>query len=246
MEKGRKFAVFDIDGTLIRWQMFHAIFEHLAAGGHIEPSAQQKVAIARNAWRARSEEESFMAYEEELVTALINLLPGITVEAYEASVRAAFEDQKDRVYRYTRNLISELKDQGYCLFAISGSTREIVALLADYYGFDDFAASELAQKNRRFTGEVVSMRSHLKPRELSRLVKKHGLVQEGSIGIGDSEGDIAMLEMVERPIAFNPSKQLFLHAQEKGWEVVVERKNMIYEFEPADGHYRLAHTNTGG
>lgn len=239
----RKFAVFDIDGTLIRWQMFHAIFEHLAADGHIKPDAQQKVLAARQAWRARSEEESFMAYEEELVAALFALLPSITIEAYEASVRAAFEDQKDKVYRYTRNLISELKSQGYCLLAISGSMREIVALLADYYGFDDFAATELVRHEGRFTGEVVSMHSHLKPQELSRLIDKHGLLRKGSIGIGDSEGDIAMLGMVEQPVAFNPSKKLFRHAQENGWKVIIERKNMIYQFESEDGHYQLTHTS---
>ena len=31
-----KFAVFDIDGTLIRWQLYHAIADELAKSGHID------------------------------------------------------------------------------------------------------------------------------------------------------------------------------------------------------------------
>jgi len=82
-----------------------------------------------------------------------------------------------------------------------------------------------------------------KPELLKQLVAKHGLTFTDSIGMGDSEGDISMLEMTEHPLAFNPSKILFQQAQKQGWKVVIERKNMIYELEPADGHYRLAHTN---
>ena len=37
MTKGRPFAVFDIDGTLIRWQLYHSIADTLARLGHIEP-----------------------------------------------------------------------------------------------------------------------------------------------------------------------------------------------------------------
>jgi phosphoserine phosphatase len=38
-----------------------------------------------------------------------------------------------------------------------------------------------------------------------------------------------MLELVERPIAFNPNKKLCAHAKKKGWEIVVERKDVIYK-----------------
>ncbi|MDB5164640.1 MAG: family hydrolase, partial [Candidatus Saccharibacteria bacterium] len=44
---------------------------------------------------------------------------------------------------------------------------------------------------------------------------------------------------VEQPIAFNPSKDLFEHAQKEGWNVVLERKNMVYRLEPQDGRYQL-------
>jgi phosphoserine phosphatase len=73
-------------------------------------------------------------------------------------------------------------------------------------------------------------------------VEKYGATFAGSIAIGDSESDIAMLELVERPIAFNPSKGLFKEAQKQGWPVVLERKNMIYELENRGNEYVLAET----
>ena len=51
---------------------------------------------------------------------------------------------------------------------------------------------------------------------------------KGSIGVGDTESDVAFLKLVERPICFNPNKKLYDYAKRKGWEVVVERKDMIY------------------
>jgi phosphoserine phosphatase len=52
-----------------------------------------------------------------------------------------------------------------------------------------------------------------------------------------------MLGMVEHPVAFNPSQKLFREAERRGWKIVIERKNMIYELEKAGAGYRLARTN---
>jgi len=64
---------------------------------------------------------------------------------------------------------------------------------------------------------------------LKRAVEREGLTLEGSIGVGDTEGDIPFLEMVETPICFNPNALLYRHAKRLGWQVVVERKDVIYK-----------------
>ena len=38
-----------------------------------------------------------------------------------------------------------------------------------------------------------------------------------------------MLELVERPICFNPSRELYKAAKRLGWKVVVERKDVVYD-----------------
>jgi len=67
-----------------------------------------------------------------------------------------------------------------------------------------------------------------KARVLQRAIEKEGLTLSGSVGVGDSEIDIAFLKMVEKPICFNPNSKLYQHAKLAKWKIVVERKDMVY------------------
>jgi len=82
----------------------------------------------------------------------------------------------------------------------------------------------------RFTG--VCTDEHLiqnKANILKRIFERHPeLSSEHSIAVGDTPGDIPLLEAVSRPICFNPNKLLYTHAKRMDWEVVVERKDVIY------------------
>lgn len=234
----KPFAVFDIDGTVIRWQLFHAIVDALGKHGHLPSETMQHIQAARQQWKIRTHEESFSEYEHRLVDYFTNILKGLDVAAYTQASQSVFEAHKDQVYRYTRGLISKLKSQGYVMLAISGSPTEAVKLFADYYGFDDFAASQYKNDGKTYSGKVIPVVGR-KDAALKELVQKHGLDFAGSIGVGDSEGDIAMLELVERPIAFNPSKKLVAHAKSQGWDIIVERKNVVYELSEQQGLYVL-------
>ncbi|HET7320759.1 MAG TPA: HAD family phosphatase [Candidatus Saccharimonadales bacterium] len=235
----KKFAVFDIDGTLIRWQLYHAVADELARRGHFGTIEYQAVKDARMTWKKREGEESFKAYERALVNLVDQAMIGLAVSDLQSACDKVISEYKDQVYTYTRDLIRNLKDEGYLLFTISASQSEIVKMLADYYGFDDFGGSEYEVKNGTFTGNKEVLKSERKPEYLKLLVEKHGATYEDSVGVGDSESDIPMLEAVERPVAFNPTKLLYDHARENGWKIVVERKNVIYELQPEDGSYRL-------
>lgn len=238
----RRFAVFDIDGTLIRWQLYHAVADALAKEGHIKPETYQAIREARMLWKRRSGESSFKGYERQLILMYEEVLRTLSLEQMEKAVDAVFDEYRDQVYTYTRKLIEKLKAKNYFLLAISGSQTEAVAKIADYYGFGDYVGTVYEYKAGSFTGHktVGSLRKDL---TLKRLVKKHSLDFEGSLAVGDSASDISMLELVEEAIAFNPEKELFEHAKDKGWKVIVERKNMVYEFKSSKGKYYLAETN---
>ncbi|MDO8591434.1 MAG: HAD family phosphatase [bacterium] len=238
----KRFAVFDIDGTLIRWQLYHAIADELAKNGHIDAQTHQKIKDARMVWKKRTHEEAFGTYQTELVIAYEKLLLDLSVKSFNEAVQAVFDEYKDQVYVYTRELIKKLKKDGYLLFAISGSQMEIVSKIAKYYGFDDWVGTVYAHEKDKFTGAVTI---HLGGKHLilQELIEKHSASSKGSIAVGDGASDISMLEMVEKPIAFNPEKKLFDYAKNKGWKIVVERKNMVYELKKKDGKYLLAETN---
>jgi len=238
MNKPAPFAAFDIDGTIIRWQLFHAIGDAMAKQEIISTDDYQQVRDARMKWKTRSFDDAFHDYEQVLINVFDKGLKGMPIEEFDALVDGVFEIYHEQVYTYTRDLITQLKQQGYILFAVSGSPHMIVQKFAERYGFDDYAATKYLSENGTYTAEKdisLGKKSEL----LKNLISKHNASYTQSMAIGDTEGDIAMLEMVEQPIAFNPSKKFFQHAQQQGWKVIVERKNMIYELEASDGSYRL-------
>jgi HAD superfamily hydrolase (TIGR01490 family) len=238
--KARPFAVFDIDGTLIRWQLYHSVADTLARLGHMDPELHRRIKDARMVWKRRA--GGFADYERELIGVYDQTITRLTREQLETAAQAVFDEYKDQAYTYTRDLIAELKAKGYLLFAISGSQREIVSKIAGYYLFDDFTASIYEYIGGHFTGkkQVVAWD---KKKALEKLVEKHGAVYEGSLAIGDSRSDISLLECAETPIAFNPDKSLFEQAKRSGWKVVIERKDMVYELEAKGGRYELVKTN---
>ena len=133
----KPFAVFDLDGTLIRWQLYHAITDALVKAGFADPRAFEPVKEARMQWKRRASDDAFSEYERYLIEAFEEILQNLAPDQLESVIQAVFEEYKDQVYSYTRSLISDLKNQGYFLLAISGSQIEIVSKIADYYGFDD-------------------------------------------------------------------------------------------------------------
>lgn len=237
----RKFAVFDIDGTLIRWQLFHAIVHSLGKQGYILRGTHEKIHAARMVWKNRETDEGFHEYEKVLVDAYLQALTTIDPADYLHIVDEVFHEYKDQTYAYTRDLVQRLKKEGYLLFAISGSQTEVVSRLAQYHGFDTAIGAEFVQRDGAFTGEVITP-IHDKRSALEQLVKQYDATYTDSYAVGDSPSDTAMLEMVENPIAFNPDRGLFETAKKHRWPIVVERKNVVYELGPRDGSYVLVST----
>ena len=235
----KKFAAFDIDGTLMRWQLFHTIVDELARRDRVTMSEYKKIRDLFARWKRRTEVNSFHIYEEAMLTTWYALLKTVTPEEYRDAVQAVFEDQKDYTYRYTRNLIKALKQQDYTLIAISGSHQEIVDMIANYYDFDIATGSVYPTENGKFTGEEITPVID-KGVSLKNIVKEHNLTWEGSYAVGDSGSDSKMMEIVENPVAFNPDNTLLTIAKKQGWNIVVERKNVIYQLTKVEDKYLLS------
>ncbi len=241
----RPYAAFDIDGTIIRWQIYHALFDELATTGKIPNELYESVKAHRRNWKNRAPDSSFKNYEQHLVRVYRSAIQNITLAEFNLATKTVFEEYKDQTYTYTRNLIKDLKARGYLLFALSGSQVEIVKMLAEYWGFDDYAGTQQEHKKGFFTDKAIIMRDAQKTVELTKMVSKHNAISENSIAIGDSESDIPFLQMVDKPIAFNPSAELLSVASMNGWDVVLERKNVVYTLEYNIKQYYLKHQGKG-
>jgi len=224
----KKVAVFDIDGTIFRSSLLLELVYALVRKGLFQPDIQKEFEQQRDEWLDRRGE--YEHYIAAAVQAFLKQLKGLPYDEVSYVAGEVIEEKKNRVYRYTRDLVKELKGQGYYLLAISHSPKLIVDGFSFEMGFDKAYGTIFATgPSDCFTGEIEDEQLIFnKGAVLQRAVRKENLTLEGSIGVGDTESDIPMLEMVERPIAFNPNAELYKHAKRRKWEVVVERKDVIY------------------
>lgn len=236
----RKFAVFDIDGTLYRWQLFHELVEELALSDVFPEKIFHSVDNAWNDWRGGN--LGFHGYENLVVKTLIEHLPHIPINAFEAACDAVIARSGHKLHAYPKQLLQTLKKDGYVIIAISGSQQELLDRFGELHGFDIVIGAVYERKNEHFTGKVERMTIGHKAELLTELIRTENLTLEGSVAIGDSDGDGDILELVERPIAFNPSEGLFAQAKQRGWSIVVERKNIAYRMEGRDDALVLAET----
>jgi len=241
-ETPRKLAIFDLDGTLYRWQLFHEVVFVLKDRGVFPTEATQKLDDAFAAWNNR--QESFSTYEHQVIDTLIGSLTDIPPSTFDEAAREVSERSGRKTYRYTLALMRQLKADGYFLLAVSGSQQEVAELFARKFDFDDCIGSLYEREGGRFTGNILRFVPGHKDVLIREYADKHGFTLAGSVAVGDSDGDISMLEIVDHPIAFNPNDKLLQTAQAKAWRVVVERKNVALTLESDEsGVYKLAHTD---
>jgi HAD superfamily hydrolase (TIGR01490 family) len=234
----KPFAVFDIDGTLIRWQLYHAIADRLVKNGSISLEQFDEVKESRLYWKKRLSDDAFHDYESTLIKVVDAALQNIKVADFEAAADEVFNEYKYQVYTFTRDLIVELKSKNYLIFAISGSPDIIIKKLANFYGFDDYKATTFGAKNGKFDG-TKDLTINKKSQLLEELIVTHNATKDQSYGLGDTESDIEMLSQTDNPICFNPSRKLYEYAKTKGWRIVVERKNVTYSLNEVDHKYKL-------
>ena len=178
------------------------------------------------AWLNR--QGGYLNFKDAFVETYMKRAPGLCEDDVRRVSHLVVEEQKNRVYVYARALIQELKAT-HTLVAISGSPAEIVEEFQKHLGFDYAFGSVYEVKDSRYTGTVWGMANENKIKKLNELLVQNGFSLHESVGVGDTESDIYFLSEVDNPIAFNPNRELYDHARQHGWKIVVERKDVIYE-----------------
>ncbi len=230
MEK-RKVAFFDIDGTIFRSSLLIELVEVLIETKLFPEKSRKEFSKQEKLWLDRKAD--YDEYIIAVVEVFMKYIKGIHYKDLLDASDIVFEKNMDRTYVYTRKLVTDLKKKGYYLVAISQSPKTTLDSFSKRLGFDKvYGRGYELGPNDRFTGDVMDL--HLienKANIIKRVIEKENLTLKGSVGVGDTEGDISMLEMVDKPIAFNPNNKLYRYAKRAKWKVVVERKDVIYEID---------------
>lgn len=225
----RPIAVFDIDGTIFRSSLIIELVDALIMEGIFPKSARKHYAKEYTRWLERK--DSYEKYIAGVVRAYVRSIKGVSQPKLWEIAQKVMAFHQNRVYRHTRDLVRDLKKKKYFLIAISNSPLDIVQPFARSMGFDKTYARVYEIDGRsRFTGKIIFLDLISdKAKILKRAMLQENLTLKRSIGVGDSESDIPFLKMVERPIAFNPNSVLYKYAKRVGWEIAVERKDVVYK-----------------
>lgn len=226
----KKIAFFDIDGTLFRSSLLIELNEEMINRGIFPQEAEYIFKKEKEAWMNRSGDYS--AYINAVIRSYLTHIKGVHYGDMAEVGKYIVKKHGSKVYRYTRNLIEELKSKGYTVVAISQSPKRTLDDFCAQYGFDKVYGRiyEIGPQDC-FTGKIVD--EHLienKANIVKRMLETDiDYTLKDSVAVGDTESDISLLEMVENPICFNPNQGLLNHAKLMKWKVVVERKDVIYE-----------------
>lgn len=174
---------------------------------------------------------SYEIYDELVVRLFLRELTGVPVEELRRCAKAEVEAHGRRLHIYTRDLALRLKQAHYRLIAISGSPQEILDIFLKPLGFDRAWGTVLGQDEGRYTGEVLYHPFSDKRAVLKGFLEEADMNLRESVGIGDTLSDTGFLELVETPIVFNPNRRLFEIIRQRGWPIVVERKDVIYNMQ---------------
>jgi HAD superfamily hydrolase (TIGR01490 family) len=223
-----KLAIFDIDGTVFRKNLHFELIDELSWRGIFSKGARR--ALVKTYARWLEHRGTYEEYRKQIVNIYKRELRGCRqADIIEASRKVA-NFNKNRTYIFARDLIKKLRREGYIIIAVSGSPIEVIKEYNKYLKLDEVFGSVYETDGRGiYTGreifEPVKHKGHL----VGQYISEKNLTLEGSYGIGDTESDISFLKMVSHPIAFNPNLNLERVARRRGWKIVVEKKDVIYD-----------------
>ncbi len=225
----KRVAVFDVDGTIFRSSLLIQVVEQLIRDGVFSEDVQEMYAKHYEKWLDRV--GPYDDYINGVVKAFQKHIQGVHYGALSDASKRMVAAQWKHTYRYPRALLADLKRRGYFLLAISHSPKTVLDKFCPRLGFDKvYGLIYEIDKDDKFTGKIVDgEQAKDKATIIRRAVDRESLMLTNSIGVGDSESDIPFLDIVAKPICFNPNSKLYAYAKKEGWKVVVERKDVIYE-----------------
>lgn len=227
--KKNKIAIFDIDGTIFRNNFHFQLIDELVWMKVFSKDIRNKLVELYVNWLEHR--GVYETYRKALVDLYAVQIKGCHRSDIMEASKNVISFYGRRTYIFTEKLIGDLKKKNYHIIAISGSPLEIIEEYNNcHLKFDKvFGSVYETNEDGRYTGNAIFEPTKNKGEVAKQYAFENKLGFEGSYGIGDTESDIGFLELVENPIAFNPNFNLRNTALENKWNVVVEKKDVIYE-----------------
>ena len=212
-DPARTAAFFDLDKTIIATSSAYAFGREFLHNGLISPAEALQLSLAKASYMFSGLTSEGMDSTRDQLTTLVT---GWSVDEVRAIARDTMHHVvTPSIYAEARELI-----RAHRVVIVSASAAVLVDIIAEELGVEHVIATELAEENGRFTGEVLFYcKGPTKAEALERTAAAENLDLNASYAYSDSATDIPMLEKVGHPVAVNPDKQLKRHALAHHWEI---------------------------
>jgi phosphoserine phosphatase len=223
-------AGFDLDGSWLRDQGFYLLIRKMVQLGIMPEVVIICAQEAYTKWKNR--EGSFTEFIDKQVAAYQDnkRMLGIRASDVEIAAREVVKESGKLVHAFTESLSLAAQAADRTRFILSGSPIELVNNFALDKRINLRLGTEHPQKDGFYTGGAPRTCVNDKWRALKTLARGYRLDLDDTVYIGDSLGDVSVLEIVSHPICINPECRLTQLAAERGWPVVVEKKDMLHMY----------------
>lgn len=224
MSEAKPFAAFDVDGTIFKSSLLSKVIRASRRSGLMSAETFEQADFLWHRWNEENTDDNYQAFIDESVRAFAAEINGKTVEQLQEVTTKMLETESKRMLAFPRLLIETIRDSHYIL-ALSGSPESLVQPFLEKLGFDEVRGTEYQVVGGKFTGANITLGN--KVRVIEKLIEEGVVTRLGSIAVGDTLGDIAMLSFAEKPVTINANQSLADQAKRAGWPRVTETKGHI-------------------
>jgi len=216
----KRFAFYDLDGTLVDLNLVHATLFMLANLGEWKNRVSYLLSFAARAPRLlRAEQRD----RRLLNTVMFEAFRGVS----EDRLLALGAEYCERVltthlYPHAVAMLHANRAAGMEPVIVTGSPDFVVAPLAHELGVEHYAANRFVYRSGKATGRLVDpvMASDKKAEWCSDFAASRGIDLRDCWGYADSHYDLAFLAALGHPVCVNPDRKLKAAAQSRQWPIV--------------------------
>ncbi len=214
-----KFAVFDVDGTLVKETLSFRLVESLTEKGLFPPADFDSILAVID--RYKRKEATWQERGELVVRHWCMGFRGQKQASVVAEAGRLFGSGLSDFREGATELVQWFNGQGYYTVALSRALVEALKPCQRQLGLKKIIGTELEAVNGVYTGNLkVDLRPAAAKKELlEKLMQAEGLERAGSYAFGDTEHDAPMLELVENPVCLHPNDVLKALARQRNWKV---------------------------
>lgn len=211
-------AIFDLDNTLLSIDSDHAWGEFLLEQGAVDPVAYRE---ANDRFLADYEAGTLdiHAFLEVALRPLAENSPEQLAAWHQQFMASKIEPH---ILAKGEELLARHRTRGDTLLIVTATNRFITGPIAERLGVDDLIAVEPEVVDGRYTGRVSGTPSYREGKvvrlEAWLADKEHTL--DDAWFYSDSHNDLALLELVEYPVAVDPDPSLREVAEARGWRII--------------------------